>query len=350
MAPDDDPIPRLARLMRLVLGATTDGEHLAALAAFRRAMEAAGLDLHDIVGRFESSGTAGDVDEAPAAASSAAWSRSDVFEAAIEVAARHSDDLWPSLAQWLCDQDDAWHAAHRRWLLNGNQRRFAEDQRETALSIRPTLRQAAWLIALFDKVTDHLTRPDQQPLQVIGQAPRAGDRVYAQRTLPAPRPRRQPRRVIGRKDQVDWICAVISARRQGASPVDDRAEPALFADAEVRVLAWLASDYNAWIIDRSARGKEDIVVRHARSAAAMASAAQVSLRTVRRALAKAIAAGYLELERRGSGRGKPSAYRLTLPPERLRHDRIPPTQPRRQTGSGNRRTAAAEGHIPARGG
>jgi hypothetical protein len=107
-----------------------------------------------------------------------------------------------------------------------------------------------------------------------------------------------------------------------------------------------AGDYDAWSIDRSARGKEDVVVRYRRSAAAMAVAAQVSLRTARRALAKATATGYLEI-RRGSGRGKPSSYDLTLPLERLRHDRIPPTQPGRQAGGGNRRTAAHDGRIPA---
>jgi hypothetical protein len=40
-----------------------------------------------------------------------------------------------------------------------------------------------------------------------------------------------------------------------------------------------------------------------------------------------LAAGYLAVDRRGSGRGKPTVYRLTLTPERLRHDRIKPTLP-----------------------
>jgi hypothetical protein len=86
------------------------------------------------------------------------------------VAARQNDDVWPFVAQWLCDQDDAWHTAHRLWLLNGNQRRFAEDQCEIALTIRPTLRQAAWLLALFDKVTAQLERPNPPPSDAI--APR----------------------------------------------------------------------------------------------------------------------------------------------------------------------------------
>lgn len=93
-----------------------------------------------------------------------------------ELAAQYSDDVWPNVARWLCDQDDAWHSAHRLWLLNGTQRCFVEDQREAALSIRPTLRQAAWLIALFDKVTDHLRRDAAASRALIGK-PRAGDRI-----------------------------------------------------------------------------------------------------------------------------------------------------------------------------
>jgi hypothetical protein len=323
--------------MRQLLGATTDGEHLAALAAFRPAMEAAGLDLHDIVGRFESAGVADDNDDTPTLWHH--WSDVDL-ELAAKLAAQYSDDVWPDVARWLCEQDDAWHSAHRRWLLNGTQRRFVEDQREAAVSIRPTLRQAAWLIALFDKVTDHLRRDAAAPQVLVGK-PRAGDRIYVQRDLPPPRPQRQPHRVTSRKDQIQWICALISARRQGASPMADAASPALFADAEVRALVWLAGTYARWIIDRSHQGKEDLEVGNPRSAAAMASEAQVSLRTVRRALAKALAARYLAVDRRGSGRGKPTVYRLMLPPERLRHDRIKPTQPRRQ--AAKRATAAPAG-------
>jgi hypothetical protein len=85
----------------------------------------------------------------------------------------------------------------------------------------------------------------------------------------------------------------------------DVAETALFADAEVRLLARLAADYQRWVIDRSGQGKPDVLIDHARTAAAMAGAAHVSLRTSRRALAKAGAANYLEVERRGIGHGKP---------------------------------------------
>lgn len=333
VAPDDadDPIPRLARIMRQLLGAQTDGEHLAALAAFRRAIEAAGLDLHDIVGRFESAGSKEDLGGAPARAFD-----DREFSAAAAMAAQYSDDLWPDLAKWLCQQDDAWHAAHRRWLLNGTQRRFVEDQREAALSVRPTLRQAAWLIALADKVTGQIARPEPPRPEQIALRPRslrAGDRIYAERVVPTAQPKRQPQRVTGRKDQVAWICAVVAAQRQGNRPTDDPAAPALFSDAEARALTWLAAKFAAWVIDRSASGKDDLVIDHPHSAAAVAAGAQVSLRTVRRALAKARAAGYLDIERRGSGRGKPTVYRLALPPARLRHDHISRAQPRRQAQS-----------------
>ena len=87
---------------------------------------------------------------------------------------------------------------------------------------------------------------------------------------------------------------------------------------------------DVFVIDRSGQAKGDLEVGKLRSAAAMAAEAQLSLRTVRRALAKAVAAGYLALDRRGSGRGKPTVYRLTLPSARLRHDGIKPTLPRRQ--------------------
>jgi len=64
----------------------------------------------------------------------------------------------------------------------------------------------------------------------------------------------------------------------------------------------------------------------------MADATHLNLRTARHVLAKAVAAGNLEVERRGTGRGKPAVYRLTLPPGRLRHDHIPRAQPEKSTG------------------
>jgi hypothetical protein len=84
-----------------------------------------------------------------------------------------------------------------------------------------------------------------------------------------------------------------------------------------------------WVIERAA-GEEDPVTNQSPSAARLTAEAQMSFRTARRALAKARTAGYLGIERLGSGRGKPTHYRLTLPPERLRHDRIGATLPRRQ--------------------
>jgi hypothetical protein len=351
MAPDAT-IPRLARLLRMVLGATTPGEQMAALAAFNRATAAAGLDLHDIVGRFEA-GAAGaqpqprdtpSADREPARDPRvAAWEdmlRPDLWDDptggarvdmdhAEAIAATLPDEVWPHLARWLTIEDDAWHAAHTAWLLNGTQRGFVGDMAAAAGTVRPTLRQSAWLLALFAKVARQKSRPPAPPAPPKLGAPPAAERTYRTRELPPPRRRRQPERIIGRKDQVGWICAVIAARRLGPRPIEDTDEPALFSDAEVRALAWLAAAFGGWRIDRPA--KAPLAVDRPRSGAEIAAASHVSLRTVRRALAKATRAEYLTVERSGVGRGCRTVYRLTFPSSpRLRHAAIPAAAPRRQ--------------------
>jgi hypothetical protein len=80
---------------------------------------------------------------------------------------------------------------------------------------------------------------------------------FRRRGLPARRP------FIGRH---------LAAQRQGNRPTDDPAAPALFSDAEARALTWLAARFAAWVIDRSASGKDDLVIDHPHSAAAIAGA------------------------------------------------------------------------------
>jgi hypothetical protein len=166
---------RLAKLMRMVLGATTDSERLAALAGFCRAMADAGLDLHDIAERVRVGMANGPDNSMFEGDDRGGWLGGDrAFAMACELARRHSDDLWPDLAQWLVDEDDAWHAGHRRRLLEGRQRRFAEQLAEEAQSVRPSLRRAAWLLVLFDRVSDQRARRSQLRRRRSGCRRRAG--------------------------------------------------------------------------------------------------------------------------------------------------------------------------------
>ena len=165
----------------------------------------------------------------------------------------------------------------------------------------------------------------------MAQMAQARDRPQREATQRRPKP--VPQRVASRLEQVQWIGAIVEAWRLGPSPAQDA--PGLFSDAEARVLAWFGARYEQWLIERPATAtrpaKPTLRIGKLTSAAAMAAAAQVSLRTVRRALAKAAAAGYLAVETPGGGRGRATVYRLTLPPNRWRHADIPAQQPRRQS-------------------
>ena len=115
-----DATARLGKLFRLILGGQTEGEQLAAVAAFRRAMEAAGLDLHaaaDMLrpGRDPAHAPPWESDDPGAEAEirrqpgfSVAW------EAATRLAQTVDDDVWPAAAAWLVKEDDAWYAGHGR--------------------------------------------------------------------------------------------------------------------------------------------------------------------------------------------------------------------------------------------
>ena len=326
---DRDAGELLRKLMRQVLGATTDGERLAALAALERVMAAQGLDLHDIAARI------GD-GMAPAAAEDAGGFGGELlWEAAERMVAEHDDDLWPGLAGWLVVNDDDWQHAHRRWLLTGKQRQFAEEMREAATIIRPTSRQCAYLLFLFMRVSDQLDRPAPTapaPIAPVGSAAAAAAGDKPQRVMPPRRPKPVPQRVASRPMQVHWIVAVVEARRLGPRPAADAAQTALFSDAELRVLTWFAARYQQWLIDRPER--DSLRVGHRFSAVEMAAKAQVSLRTVRRAVAKAVAAGYLAVETPGGGRGQKAVYDLTWPEQRRRHADLPAQQPRRQRRAG----------------
>ncbi len=320
--------------MRLVLGGQTEGEKLAALAAFEREMRSAQMDLHDVADMLRSplgTGTAPPPWSDPSDPRDR-WSRAETL------ASEFDDDTWPDVAAWLIAQDDAWYRGHQRYLLDGHQRTFVLQMRDTSEYLRPTLPQATWLLLLFMKLQAQLARPE--PPRVLALAHDAPPPPHERRQRPVspPHPQPKPKRLVGRPDALAWIAGVASARRQASSPTNQSPQPVLFTDAETRVLAWYGAQHNAWLIDRSARGKADIVVGHQPLAADMALASNVSLRTVRRALSKAKAAGYLTIERPSNAPGRATLYLPTLPPDGWRHHKIPVTQPRRRA----RQTAATK--------
>lgn len=320
---------RLAQLFLLALAGKTEGEKLAALAAFERARVASGLNLHDIADMLRPGKSPASSAPASSAEEEADGRELDVtFREAEHFAREFSDDAWPEIADWLLNEDEKWHEAHQRYLLDGRQRSFVEQMCGSARIVRPTLRQAAWLLVLFSKLAAQLTRPEPAPTPRVGNASPKLDRPNRQ--VPPPRPQPKPKRLTGREEQLQWISTIISARRQAPHPKHDATQPPLFSDAEARALVWYAAHYDRWLVDRSARGKSDIIVDKQPSATEIARGAHVSLRTVRRALKSAIAAGRVEIERAGKGRGKRAVYALTSPPEGWRHDSISAHRPRRQ--------------------
>ena len=323
---------RLAQLFLLALAGKTEGEKLAALAGFERARVASGLNLHDIADMLRpGKSPASSAPPFSAEEKADGWALDVTFREAELLAREFSDDDWPEIGTWLLNEDEKWYEGHRRYLLDGPQRSFVEQMCESARIVRPTLRQAAWLLVLSSKLAAQLTRPEPAPRPRVGDASPEVDRP--DRHVPPPRPQPKPRRLIGREQQLEWIGTITSARRQAPHPKGDATQPALFSDAEARALVWYAARYDRWLVDRSARGKSDIIVGKPPSATEIARGADVSLRTVRRALKSAIAAGYLEIERAGKGRGRPSVYALTSPPQGWRHDSISVHKPRRQKGA-----------------
>jgi len=229
------------------------------------------------------------------------------------------------------------HIRRRRefGLIRFDNRRPPIDLRSSRIPARANSREAAFRCGSFgqsfSKLAAQLTRPEPAPPPRVGNASPKLDRPNRQ--VPPPRPQPKPKRLIGREEQLEWISTIISARRQAPHPKDDATQPPLFSDAEARALVWYAAQYDRWLVDRSARGKSDIIVGEPPSATEIARGAHVSLRTVRRALKSAIAAGLVENERAGKGRGKRAVYALTSPPPGWRHDSISAHSPRRQKGA-----------------
>lgn len=124
---------------------------------------------------------------------------------------------------------------------------------------------------------------------------------------------------MSREDQLRWIVDVVATRRQA----DERGSAAptepLFSDAQVRILAWFGGRHDVWMIDRADQGKPDVVAGFRPSAAEIAAATHTSVRTVREALHRAAAGGFLIADAKGGGRGKRARYILAQPPSGWRH-------------------------------
>jgi hypothetical protein len=151
---------RLGDILRMVLGGKTEGEKLAALAAFERVMRAAGLDLHDVAARLQ--GGAAPPSE-PAGDDRINFSDPLVKDVPNDLACTIEDDQWPAMARWLLAQDAQWAAARNRHILRPNQLSFAEQMATEALGLRPSPRQCCWLLILVDRVIAAQARPLAQP-------------------------------------------------------------------------------------------------------------------------------------------------------------------------------------------
>lgn len=221
---------RLAQLFLLALAGKTEGEKLAALAAFERARVASGLNLHDIADMLRPGKSPASSGPAASAEAKADVQVLDVaFNEAESFAREFSDDVWPDIANWLLNEDEKWNEGHRRYLLDGSQRSFVEQMCESARIVRPTLRQAAWLLVLSSKLAAQLTRPEPVQRPRVGNAsPVSPEPDRPSRQVPPRRPQPAPRRLMGREAQLEWIGAITSARHQAPHPKDDEARPPLF--------------------------------------------------------------------------------------------------------------------------
>lgn len=302
---------RLSDLMRLVLGGATDGERLAALAALERAMAAQGVDLHEVAARV-------DQDRAAETASSAGTA--DIFDGLIGLADTIPDHEWAHIAQWILDIDaNAPRVGERRRRpINARQRRFVEQMARECLTLRPTPRQGAWLLALANAVIDHLARVETDPAPKRPEPVSADALAWsgAQTQVPAAErhePRRRhatPRTNYTSEDRMRWIAAVASAQERAPRPSEQPGMPLLFTGEELRILVCHAVGMRSWTVVTSSGSIQN---DQPQSPDELAKAARTTVRSVRRALAKARASGWLRVHQPGGGRGRRSVYRLTYP-------------------------------------
>jgi hypothetical protein len=341
-----------------MLSTTSDGEALAARQAFLRAVATQGLSLHDIGDRIERGvpenlppdpGTTSETPRAPG--TSAIRPEHDVtWRAACQLVDTIEDDTWPDVADWLAEQDHTWSATHPpRHLLKTYQLDFVHQMQTETRSLRPTQRQCAWLLCLIDSVNQRSQRPPAAPRPRVkteesatAAAPPAASTpastpetgaTTAENTTAAihtgtpptpPPPTNRTRELTGRRQKhvasrlnkaqiLDWIRAVATARQRAARPIEQAAQPLLFSGEAVRVLTCLAFQQQSWIIDRR-NGHPPIGKDLPVLPSTLAAQTQVTLRSVRRILAHAKAAGFLTVARPGGqGRGHATIYRLAIP-------------------------------------
>jgi len=320
---------RLANLLRLMLSTPAEGEAMAARTVFLREVQAQGLNLHDIGARIEQvpGGTQDLPTSEPAGpeqAVGAAPGHDIQWEWALAVGDTICDEDWPTIAQWLIDQDVQWAATSGRRLLKPNQRAFAQQQSMEAQTLRPTQAQCAWLICCVWRVSTEMQRLTRKPRSRFDPSASSSsvDPANTSRVAvptPAPRPRRpRPISQFNNEQRLRWISAVISRQSRAPTPILQAEEPSLFGGEAVRVLSWLAIQHRSWLIDTK---KGPIIRTESPSAAQLAAATRVSIRSVRRILAHARESGFLEVARQGGkGRGSQTIYRLVLPdPRRWRN-------------------------------
>lgn len=330
---------RLSDLMRMVLGGQTDGERLAALAAFERAMSSSGIDLHEVASRLDQT----DKNATPprdGAAFDAA------FDDLVLASASIADHEWHGIASWILRQDaNAPAIGHIRRPLNARQRKFVEQMVHDTKTLRPTARQGAYLLTLAAAISSHLSRAKNPPPERPRMPDDPGGDAQTERTaddgptlstraptsgqpaLAAPacsidkddaaavwaaskRGRRQPQALITPKDRLDWIMAIVAAQQRAPHPYQQHRMPALFTGEELRILIHLAS-MRAWRVYR--RNKPPIEVNQQPAVSEIAVAARTTERSVRRAIEKAREAGYLKIQKLGGGRGKRTTYRIAHP-------------------------------------
>lgn len=210
-----------------------------------------------------------------------------------------------------------------------------------ALALRPTQRQGAWLVRLTMKVTAAIDRPPAKPQPRMDGAdtqphadnppppstiesttiePPAATQWLTPASLDLRRTtKRQPTPTADREARIRWIDAVATARERAPLPAQQPSQPTLFSGQEVRVLVVLATRFRSWDINKTDNAGKAVTHDDPLSARELAEAAGVNLRTARRALARAVACGFLRVHRAGGkGRGRRSIYRLTVPHARDR--------------------------------
>ena len=144
-------------------------------------------------------------------------------------------------------------------------RRFAEQMREQAQTIRPSVRQSIWLLALLDRICREQERARAKPRPRVADVGTAAptseelprdnqDKSRNKQTLrDSARKRRDPppKPTANNEEKIRWIEAVVTAQRRSARPVEQAAQPHLFTGEEARILVCLAVLYRSWRVKGS---------------------------------------------------------------------------------------------------